>query len=585
MKDALRLPAGTPTPNKADALRQERLSLARTGGAVPTPPCRPKGSAPPMSGGRDRLSCPITSQRRGTYSYADVRASETCIFDGSVNYSLGGDSSDVLAAPTTSWFARGSADSTGGCETTTSPHCGAARVSLSDASVPLSSSTDSAMGKTVAYTPTEQGSFATRSTLPASSSIDDRRGWSDAMQDSGAGAPVWDRPAMQQGPSVSELAQRPGSSSTLSLFSHGGDASLLRYRLSREASASMSMLHETPSVTLCNAGRTMSTSEITTVPHLEEGVSGTGFLPSLQDVGADRWTVGDATVDGHSAEHRVGEGGRRHEMRDRPGTEWSSFLSFDTTGERYTPVLFSGVVSSVAEDTSRVHAADAAGLHPIAQSRTGLDTSGPIRCTSATFMLSGTAPPAATEGLTRDPDVEVVDGRSAASSAAWGEAQSDGGGAEGPVSVVDGLRSVESFLRHFCSMRVDPAPHPPAATSAPACQRPAGSEGERRYPLPLVADTTDTSADLPKVTESLQLRYLFPQPELAGPRLPELPKVDPRLSFGGDCIASAPWVSSPQDVNLDGDDNVIMMAPPRRRRRSTARPSDAVGSGLDTSSL
>ncbi|EPY18359.1 hypothetical protein STCU_10019 [Strigomonas culicis] len=49
------------------------------------------------------------------------------------------------------------------------------------------------------------------------------------------------------------------------------------------------------------------------------------------------------------------------------------------------------------------------------------------------------------------------------------------------------------------------------------------------------------------------MRYLSPQPAMTGPPVPQVPKLDPRRLFGGDCLAEAQWVCSPRDVDLDGD--------------------------------
>ncbi|EPY18371.1 hypothetical protein STCU_10008 [Strigomonas culicis] len=245
-------------------------------------------------------------------------------------------------------------------------------------------------------------------------------------------------------------------------------------------------------------------------------------------------------------------------MEEYASMKWSASFGFDELGAhglRRTHALFTDAFAVIARDVNQEYELYAAELYPMGGSPAELDTSGPSMYDSASLMFSGAVGAEEAEGQSLSPTLLEADG-----------ARQERGAPEGRrgkrpcPSVVDGLRGEESLLRHFCSMPDSLAPHPPAARDTAGHQRRAGAKSGRD-PLPPAVDAAEASTAPHAGPTSLRMRYRFPQPRIHGARLPELPKMDPRVLFGSDCIAAAPWVDSPRNVDSDDEDFVAKRRP------------------------
>ncbi|EPY18374.1 hypothetical protein STCU_10043 [Strigomonas culicis] len=568
--DVYPLPVGARTPNIAAAQRQKRLSLARTGEAVSTAPCSLTGGALPLRGGASRLNSRIDSYRNMAYRNANRRVSSVGLEGGARRDPLAGRSrgSSVAAAG-----ARG----------------GRLRVSAACGQLLRSGSLTGRVARLAA----QPAAAAPRLLLtpdavykfPAEASSPDSSMCSDATTDSSACARVEGKEAAKRLKRCNELNQRPGVPLTLPVFNHGCSTALEQYRLQWDSSTSESTMSDSASTTSCSVNPPRAGAITTTMPYSEksDGANLEGPIACMLSPVRDSRQVEQTEAKQKSPFSREAAGGQ---------------------GLRRTHSLFPGNFTAIAKEMD--HEPTGAAPDPMSQSPSELDTSGPILCDSSSFIPSSAVPRGVTADRTRGPNGKQTDekrqerayrtGRDYHSSTDSGseaeEAQAYGGGKGRRFAVVDGLRSVQSFLRHFCSMRADPAPQRSAAKKTPTQQGCPFTRGEPRYPLLPVADpprqaavpdallpsdaarkqpaavSTTSSRTLPKATTALAMRYRFPQPEMSGPPLPELPKVDPQLLFGGDWLSTAAWVSSPRDVDLDSDEVEVLRWSHRRRRNA-----------------
>ncbi|EPY18354.1 hypothetical protein STCU_10021 [Strigomonas culicis] len=568
-REAIPLPVGTLTPTKAAALRQERVAPAITGGAVPTPPCSPKENVPTARSGDFPLSMRRTRDRSGTYSYASQKSVCRESVENTWSYSFYSPTNRATLP-----FVSDSVEESADNRSDATPR--GYKVIKSDGRkrcVPTAS--DSITGTTeISDRDTLEGQWS--ATKGARRSSVRPQGEPVATAEMCApNVPVYggftnhsrlfphksERGAMDHLQSFSnKLEQQPSSPCVSTSFKYGGPTSLMYSSLRRQSSAAGSLMYDIQPAISWNAFPSMLVSETTAVPAPGEDDDVGEHMGRFLDYCAGD-TKGDGCEDDRMADHTPME---------RLSSDYSDASA--GPGLQRTDTLFPDIFTTLTRSANNRKRADAAEPLP---SLAAPDTSDVTTRAPSTFSLNA-----------------VMQRRT---SFYWGDRSADGmdGDGEEPreavcekgkaLSTSEGLSSADSLLQDLSTLPACTPRPPPDRLRAPSYHRPVMSLVEesapplsavasprcdatgtpRRAPTPdahLRADpqaepqTVDAGNAPLKVAKTLAMRYLSPQPAMTGPPVPEVPKLDPRRLFGGDCLAEAQWVSSPRDVDLDAED-------------------------------
>ncbi|EPY18368.1 proteophosphoglycan ppg4 [Strigomonas culicis] len=449
-KSPIPLPVGALTPAKAEALRQERLSLVADGSAAPALPSCPKRSVPALRSGDVPLSSPVAGGGDAMSSQASGKASAT----GPVAVSLSGPfcTNSPLppigeAVPPLHQRSEGSARE----DTDTAIRGAVNDAALTSNRAPRSDSIISATEESEPTTSARGESAAKGGVPPVLTAEAEYRFladepahalpvYTDAKRGSMDFTDVRDGGAMRHRLSVNELNPQGTVPLTLTLFNH------------------MSNAHEG----LCGQEGERSVSE--------SAMYGSASNSSSSD------PPPTGIASGRDRTHGEGEGRRGVDMEEYASMKWTSSFCFDALGaerRRRSQTLNPGALHAIAEGRDPGQQADETTHYPVFHSHTQLDTSGPILYASSSFMFCGAGDedameypmfyPSFTEAEETGQDKEGKIERSRrssmdCSSSDGEEAHEEGGGKVVFFSVVDGLRGADSLLRHFCSMRVDPTP-------------------------------------------------------------------------------------------------------------------------------
>ncbi|EPY18347.1 hypothetical protein STCU_10029 [Strigomonas culicis] len=569
VKSPRQLPVGVLTPTKAAALRRERVALATDGGAVPTPPCRPNGSAPTTSNGRGPTLRGWCSAQR----HVNRSTSPTCSLDTSWRYSYYASGAYPPARRASPPHAKGSESAAkGGTRGGDRGRDGAMEGAAPPLAIPRREHTLTAQGCVPA---TSVGSDRTDSNSKCIHSKDAR--------------------TMQYLQSFfNQLEQRPGVAPMSTLFNYGVCTSLMGSSLKRQNSTSRSLMYDVLSATSCNVRPSTSKYESTTVPRQEEGAEDLDRLISMllhpdpvvrlmdeNEARDDAWEDMDKEVHVYCSSKKGRADLKKAfsffcDATGAPGLLSCATQEAEEPGLQRTHTLFTRTFTSLAKEANTAREMHAAVLGSMAASAAALDLSGAVLRAPSIF-ISATLPGDA---------LEVQDLYSDDGSENGTEAMEEGGakqqaappppGGAGltpcppPVASVDGA-----------SRRLRPATSPVVPPTARDACIPPRPVPVLHSPLTLDAELlrparhpTSTGRTSPRAAKPLRMRYLCPQPEMAGPPLPPLSKADPRRLFGGNCLADAPWVSSPRDADADKDisttlsseDAPIIPAVPKNKR-------------------
>ncbi|EPY18364.1 proteophosphoglycan ppg4 [Strigomonas culicis] len=566
MKDAIPLPVGTLTPNEAATRRQEHVALTVR-----------RGSAPPLSHGRDGLSCPSGGSGHPKTNNTNANTAMKEPMEVSLHYSFYMNSPappTAEAVPPLPKISEGTAREGAGTGTGGT----ASGAALASGSGPLSGVTASATGNLNTNLSAGEAGVAREVTPPvltpqeppASASV--RSGTANCNRES---THEKERNAAKNAQSSNKSEQRPASASTSVSFSHGGGKSGDGHKLEGQSPTPRSVTHGVKGAAWCKDHPSTCVSETTTASKMvgdtdkgdKGGVAGGGGAGQ-----AEKGGKGDARVAGTDLKTTC--------------SACSSMLG-DSVLER-THNLYPDTFAALAKGANHDHAAEP-------------DVSGPIPCGGSVFNFSVLLQYAAADGATshaaveegaeeseetEETDEETEDSDSDSSESSTdsdseeAEAPEAARGKEGPASVPGGVPAGESAAPNTLKVPAAAVPQPPARARATAYQRspptvPAVPQcmpfREYNYATvvpwqvpascgpfslgwqgaPPAADSVSRSAAYPTEVTALRRRYLFPQPLMFGPPLWQLPKMDSRLVFGRDFLAEAPWVSSPCDVDLD----------------------------------
>ncbi|EPY18350.1 nascent polypeptide-associated complex subunit alpha [Strigomonas culicis] len=496
------LPVGALTPNKAVALRKDRVVPVLADNAVPA---AQRGSAPPQCHSEAPLNTAIVRSGCTAHGHANEPVSPKHIPGASRKYSFYISGANPTARSASPPHAKRSEDPA----TLTGHEAFAAK------GAPRLASPRGARKAT-----TEGGVPA----VPA---------WSAATRSDGKSLCHKDVKSTQCPQSfVRKVDQGHPSPSPAGTLGHRSATSPAGRKLQRQNSASRSI----PSVLVCGT---------TAVPHPEKKESGDQLallVPGIATHTADGAAgADDAWEDMEEEDFYTAKKARVNGLKRD-----FSFYGDETglPGLWRTHSLFPDMFAAITKDANDAPDTDAAP-----------GTTGPMARAPSIF-ISVTLPGDA---------LEVQDLYSDDSSENGTEAVKEGGGKQQaappppggagltpcppPVASVDGASAalrpatfpvVPPTARDACiPPRPVPVLHSPLTLDAELL-RPA------RHP-------TSTGRTSPRAAKPLRMRYLCPQPEMAGPPLPPLSKADPRRLFGGNCLADAPWVSSPCDADLDED--------------------------------
>ncbi|EPY18358.1 proteophosphoglycan ppg4 [Strigomonas culicis] len=551
-KDAICLPMGSLKPTMAAALRQGRLSLATDGGAVPT---APEGSVPRR--GEAPFSSPTGSDRGRRYSASHLQAAPSRGAESSMNFSFNISSSyspTSRAAPPLRRISTDSAkdDAVNGTDAAGSKmsdggrrrRC-ASRTSESALFNGIRSCAGSPDGDGLHSSKGAPNGAARSVRSPPGASVSKAAGASpSASFCSGLANYVLPLPHPREKGAMDDLQsafttgeQRPGSPSVSGLFRHGGVTSLMNSNLRRQSWASRSMPYDLHS---------MLVSEATGVPLQEEESDVGGHMAFFQDRGTDGRKGDDW------AGPAAGAGGGDHRIAAEPSVSVYSDASAGL-GLQRTYTLFGDVFGAMAKDVKHTQRLAAPEM-----------PHGMMRAPSL-FGLSAAQENGDAEGqaLYSDDSREVT---------------RDGDGEAPPAAISaqasDSFLGDENCLRDFTRLPVC-APHPPPdPVHTSSYQRPARALSQQTSP-PLPAVVTPRAgatgglwqapgphgplpsytqcAASPRTLTVVAMRHMAPQPLIYGPPLPPQRKLDPRLVFGRDFLAEAPWVYSPRDADLDSN--------------------------------
>ncbi|EPY18357.1 proteophosphoglycan ppg4 [Strigomonas culicis] len=567
------LPVGALTPTMATALRWDRVAVGDRASSQPGASAtkRGEGAGPTVPSGPKR-GPPAGRSGSPTHSSTNRRASADALVEDTSGYSYcmsGSYSSRRHTAPP-----------------------------LTSVSVDIGSLSVSAAKNATADTPAGQEAAANGVTVPVSSSLSvhtfTAEEASPATSAHSSAINSQRRSAYRRAQAAeesldgfwSQWAQRRDLPSVSASMNHSGAMSDLRHELERKTSTPGWMMYSVESPTAGHVGPAVcAPAGAPTVAHAEEG-KGDGQedrVATSVDPGTDsKGTYTDDENEDDSSEDLEAEGDKGTSMVEDSAIARAMAFDWHTseeTGLQRTHSLLPDIFASITKGARNLNERKPVKATTlVAQSLAAPDALGGSAYGTSTFSFGDALQDRAMES---EPFY-------------WGEsgeyplerayecvsAPAQGKEKEGAAPIADGrfggvlsrCYSGESLLRGIDKGTAQTALYTPDSVPIAAQQRQSfgllSESSSMILPMmdaphaPLTSDvarpqltavSAHTDSSPLRVAKTLAMRYLSPQPLIYGPPAPELPKMDPRHIFGGDCLAAALWVSSPRDVDLDGD--------------------------------